>query len=89
VIGLNDLSFTGLVGYDWDNFVEGDFVSIWDPATQSYSKMYLWADSDPYDMLGGANKWMDGDYAPAEEVIPVGGAIFIMSTNGGSATFAK
>ncbi len=88
-VALNDIAITGLVGYDWDAFAEGDRVIIWDPTTQAYSTQYLWADSDPYEMLGGGNKWMTGDYAPAEEVVPVGGSIFIKSTNGGTATFTK
>ncbi len=89
VIGLNDLTFSGLKGYDWDNLAEGDYVTIWNPATQTYSTTYLWADSDPYEMLGGANMWMSGDYMPATEIIPVGGSIFIKSINGGTATFTK
>ena len=88
-IALNDIKISGLVGYDWDNFADGDFVSIWNPNAQAYTTKYLWSDSDPYEMLGGADKWMDGDFNPAEEVLPVGGAIFIMSSNGGTATFTK
>ena len=91
---VNGASYSGLAGYDWENFEGGDQLYVWNPALQGYSITYTYAgDSVPdaitdalgYDLSG---KWMDGDMLPVDEPIPVGGAIWIESTAlNGTVTF--
>ena len=87
-IGLNDLSFNGLTGYDWDAGTPGDSITIWDSASQSYAATYYWTATDPFELGIGSNVWFDESaLAKANVTIPVGGSIFVFSKNGGTATF--
>ena len=79
---------SGLVGFDWDSFDGGDQLIVWNPEEQLYDETYIWSDSDPFG-TGTQNKWIDDSFSPAEASIPVGGAFFInTSGEGGSISFA-
>ena len=87
-ISINDLTFTGLVGYDWDSGEAGDELTIWDASKQGYLNTYLWAADDPLDLGIGAGVWFDeGELATADVTIPVGGTVFVKAQNGGTVTF--
>ena len=93
-LNVNDATYSGLVGFDWENGEGGDQLYVWNQEEQYYSTIYTYAgDSVPeeiteelgYDLSG---KWMDNDMLPVEEPIPVGGAIWIESTaENGTVTF--
>ena len=86
---INDATYSGLAGYDFDNFLTGDTLTMWDAATQSYSVTYSWSGigSEEYEIP--ANVWFDeGEFSGQAVVeIPVSGSIFIKAANGGSVTF--
>ena len=93
---INSATYSGLTGYDWDNFAEGDEMDLFDSDAQGYTTFYFYAgDSVPatitqmlgYDLSG---KWMDSSMQPVSTPIPVGGAIWIKtSSSSARVTFAK
>lgn len=89
-IKLNDLKFDGLVGYNWEEGLVGDIVTIWNPDMQGYPVSYCWASDDPFELGLGNNVWFDeSSLTTADITIPVGGTIFVKSANGGTVTFSK
>ena len=88
---INDATYEGLAGYDFDNFLTGDTLTMWDAATQSYSVTYSWSGNGSTEYAIPANVWFDeGDFTGQAVVdIPVAGSIFIKAANGGSVTFAN
>ncbi len=89
-VKINDISFSGLTGFDWSEFVATDTLTIWDPSTQTYPNTYSWSGEGSEDYDVPANVWFDeAELAEADVTIPVGGTVFINSANGGSAVFAK
>ena len=93
-LNVNDATYSGLVGFDWENGEGGDQLYVWNPELQGYSIIYTYAgDSVPaeittdlgYDLSG---KWMDNNLIPVDEPIPINGAVWIESTAiNGSVTF--
>jgi len=91
--GINDIiSTSGLAGFDWDAGEPGDTLMIWDAAQQMYpTTLYYTGDTQTatmVDMGVPAGVWFDMDtFAAATTEIPVGGAFWIVTDNGGSLTF--
>ena len=91
--GINDIiSTSGLVGFDWDNFEPGDTLMIWDAAQQMYPiTLYYTGDTQTQtmtDMGVTAGEWFDMDtFSTAATEIPIGGAFWIITDNGGTLTF--
>ena len=91
--GINDIiSTSGLVGFDWDNFEPGDTLMIWDAAQQMYpTTLYYTGDVQTETMTNmgvTAGEWFDMDtFTAAATEIPVGGAFWIVTANGGTLTF--
>ena len=93
-LNVNDATYAGLVGFDWENGEGGDQLYVWKQDEQYYATIYTYAgDSVPaeittalgYDLSG---KWMDNDMLPVEVPIPINGAVWIESTAlNGSVTF--
>ena len=93
-LNINDVTYAGLTGYDWENFEGGDQLYVWKQDEQYYATTYTYAgDSVPaeitdalgYDLSG---KWMDGNMEPVDVPIPINGAIWIESTAlNGTVTF--
>jgi hypothetical protein len=89
-IKINDIAFTGLIGYDWDAFTMGDTLTIWDAESQAYATTYAWSGEGSEDYDVPANVWFDdSELAEADVTIPVGGTVFIKSASGGTATFTN
>ena len=91
-ISVQDIKASGLAGFDWDTFEPGDTLMIWDPSQQGYpTTLYYTGDVQTETMTGmgvTAGEWFDMDtFASAATEIPVGGAFWIVTANGGSLTF--
>lgn len=90
---INDiLAAAGLVGFDWDTFEPGDTLMIWDKDQQGYlTTLYYTGDTQTETMTGmgvTAGTWFDMDtFATAETEIPIGGAFWIVTANGGTVQF--
>ena len=90
---INDVvSCSGLVGFDWVAFDGGGTLLIWDPAQQMYPTELVWSGdtqtAEMVDMGVPAGVWFDmATFAPADTEIPVGGAFWIVTANGGTLTF--
>ena len=93
-LNINDATYSGLVGFDWDAGEGGDQLYVWKQDEQYYATTYTYAgDSVPaeitqdlgYDLSG---KWMDGNMEPVVDPIPINGAVWIESTAlNGTVTF--
>jgi len=91
-INGGQMTFTGLVGYDYDNAVGHDALLIWDPTQQGYPNTYLWAgtvDTTPWLSYDVSGNWIeDVNYTAVNVTIPVGGACWIQHTGAdGSVSF--
>ena len=91
---VNDLfTVSGLTGFNWDTFESGgDTLLIWDPAQQGYPTEFIYTGDTQTEAMVGmgipAGVWFDmATFAPAVQEIPVGGAFWIVSENGGTLTF--
>ena len=91
-ISVQDLKASGLTGYDWINFDGGDTLLMWDPTQQGYPTELVYSGdtqtAEMADMGVPAGVWFDmATFAPANTEIPVGGAFWIVTGNGGTITF--
>ena len=86
---LQNISFTGLTGFDWDAFEGIDSVTIWNPNTQSYYDTFFWVTTDDFAIVGSENVWIDVNNEITDFKIPVGGSLFIYRSDSedGSASF--
>ena len=80
------------MGFDWDAGEPGDTLMIWDASQQGYpTTLYYTGDTQTatmVDMGVPAGVWFDMDtFAVAATEIPVGGAFWIVTDNGGTLTF--
>jgi len=91
-ISVQEIKASGLAGIDWDTFDLGDTLMIWDASQQGYlTTLYYAGDVQTESMTANgvtAGTWFDMDnFVPATTEIPVGGAFWIVTTNGGTLTF--
>ena len=91
-ISVQEIKASGLAGIDWDTFEPGDTLMIWDAAQQGYlTTLYYAGDVQTESMTGygvTAGTWFDmNNFIPATTEIPVGGAFWIVTDNGGTLTF--
>ena len=91
---VNDIfTVSGLTGFNWDTFESGgDTLLIWDPAQQMYPTEFIYTGDTQTEAMAGmgipAGVWFDmATFAPAVQEIPVGGAFWIVTANGGTLTF--
>ena len=74
----NGIKSSGLMGFDWQGtFAEVDFLSLWDPDSQSYSATYFWSATDDFSIVGEENVWIDTSYIPVNVSLPVGSSLFL------------
>jgi len=98
-LDLNTMTPTGLTAIDWsdDNFPFGASIRIWNGT--GYSKQYYWTGTVPDDIQADLkdelelddevvynNIWVDGDYLPVSDKIPVGSGFWIRDDNANSET---
>ena len=91
-VSIQDIKASGLVGFDWDNFEPGDTLMFWDASQQMYpTTLYYTGDVQTETMTGmgvNAGEWFDMDtFSTAATEIPIGGAFWIITDNGGTLTF--
>lgn len=94
-ISVQDIQASGLNGLDWDSFVPGDTLMIWDASSQGYMTTLYYAGDEQTDSMtamgGEAGTWfdMDGTFATADITLENGDAFWIISSTDGAKATVK